>query len=137
MLFEENESYEQKLAKIQAIKADKQLNLIAKLNRGETVDITKDEGLFYALNRNNVSMEQFVNRAKFDSDAQAVKELKKNLSNNGWTKEKKMRLIGEIPANIYYSRKEFTPNQSKEDLNKNIKKFLNDFPQFRTVDKRV
>ncbi len=107
---------------------------------GETTDITKSEDIFYQVNKDRVSMEQFTNRDKFVADAQFMKEYKRDLIDTAHarTRSKAMRELGQIPAEIYYSRKELSdPMLPREERLKNIKKFFNDFPSFRTGDKRL
>ncbi len=106
----------------------------------KSIDITKSEDIFYQVNKDRVSMDQFVNRDKFVDDAKAMHEFKRDLIDPkfGRTKSKHNRHLGDIPAEIYYARKELSdPNLPREERLKNIKKFLNDFPAFRTGDARL
>jgi hypothetical protein len=136
MRFDPNDSYEVTRRKLDAIRQDKQVEIIARLMRGETVDIRKDEETFYAVNANKMDMEMFVSRDKFNEHAQQAKQIREaNRINNGFSPDHRFRHIGEIPANVWFSRKEFAPDNP--DREKNIKKFLNEFPAFRTVDKPV
>ncbi len=115
--------------------------ILQRIMRGQrSVDITHSEDIFYQVNKDNVSMDQFVNRDKFKEDAAFMKEYKRDLHDtaHGTTKSKAMRQLGQIPAEIYFSRKELSdPNLPREERLKNIKKFFNDFPSFRTGDKRL
>lgn len=114
--------------------------LLRGIVKGETVDITKNEDLFYQVNKDRVSIDEFTNRDKFVADAKFMKEYKKDLIDpaHARTRSKSMRELGQIPAEIYYSRKELSdPMIAREERLKNIKKFLNDFPAFRTGDKRL
>ncbi len=114
--------------------------LLTQMVKGEVTDITKDEDLFYQVNKDRVSIDQFTNRDKFIADAKFMKEYKKDLLDpaHARTRSKAMRELGQIPAEIYYSRKEFSdPTIPREERLRNMKKFFNDFPVFRTGDKRL
>ncbi len=105
-----------------------------------SIDITHSEDIFFQVNKDRVSMDEFVNRDRFKQDAKDMKEFKKDLYDQslGRTKSKHGRLLGDIPAEIYYSRKEFSdPNMPMEERIKHMKKFFNDFPSFRAGDKRI
>jgi hypothetical protein len=118
--------------------ADKILTRIVKGER--SVDITGDEDIFYQVNKDRMTMAEFVNRDKFVEDAKSMKEYKKYLhdTDHGKTSSKSMRQLGQIPPEIYYARKELSdPQIPREERLKSIKKFLNDFPSFRTGDKRL
>ena len=132
-------TYEQKMHLLQACKPEKKDALLMRILRGETVDITKDEDLFFQVNKDRVSLEQFTNRDKFKSDAQAMKWAKQNMHDpsKGKTKGNKMRWLGDIPSEIYFSRPEFSPLLPKHEREKNIRKFLNQFPVFKAGDKLV
>lgn len=122
-------------------KPEKKDILLLKLLRGETIDVTKDEDLFFHVNKDRVTLEQFTNREKFRADAEDMKWMKKGMYDpkhgklrNGMSG----RWLGDIPAEIYFSRKELSdPNIPKHERLKNIKKFLNEFPVFRAGEKRV
>lgn len=106
----------------------------------KSIDITHSEDIFYQVNKDNVSIEEFTNRDKFKADAAEMKEFKRDLYDTkfGTTKSKHGRLLGEMPAEIYYARKEFSdPNIPREERLKNMKKFFNDFPSFRIGDARL
>lgn len=106
----------------------------------KSVDITHSEDIFYQVNKDRVSIDQFTNRDKFKHDAAQMKEFKKDLVDQkfGQTKSKHGRLIGEMPAEIYYARKEFSdPTIPREERIRNMKKFFNDFPAFRVGDARL
>lgn len=115
--------------------------ILQRIVRGErSVDITKSEDIFYQVNKDRVSMDQFVNRDKFVGDAKFMHEYKRDLydTDHARTKSKAMRQLGQIPAEIYFARKELSdPNLPREERLKNMKKFFNDFPSFRTGDKRL
>lgn len=109
--------------------------------RGQkSIDITHSEDIFYQVNKDRVSMAEFTNRDKFKADAKAMHEFKRDLIDTkfGRTKSKHNRHLGDIPAEIYYARKELSdPLLPREERLKNIKRFLNDFPAFRTGDSRL
>lgn len=109
--------------------------LLARILRGETVDITKDEDLFYQVNKDRVSLHQFTNRDKFKESARDFKKTKDIVDPSHKSPGSHMRLIGEIPAEIYFARPEFSPLDPNRA--KNIKKWLNEFPAFRLGDKQV
>ena len=105
-------------------------HLLTKLLNGETVDLRDDEDLYYAAFGKKVSMDEFVNRDKFKQAIQQVRLTREGAQEvKGWTKDKSMKHIGEIPANIFLSRPEFHPDNPDRD--KEIKKFLQQFPQFK------
>lgn len=115
--------------------------ILAQIVRGDKgIDITKDEDIFYQINKDRVSIEQFTNRDKFKEDAAQMKDFKRDLVDPtyGRTKSKHARLLGEMPAEIYYARKEFSdPNLPREERLRNMKKWFNDFPSFRAGDRKL
>lgn len=113
--------------------------LLLKLIRGETVDITKDSDMFYQINKDRVSLDEFTNRDKFKYAAKATKTMKEYLDDprHAKTKSKKMRWLGDIPAEIWFSRPEFSPLLDKAERDRNIKKFLNTFTTFRGGEKQL
>lgn len=133
-------SYEEQMRKHYSKPSEKDI-ILAKIVRGDkNIDITKDEDIFYQINKDRVSIEQFTNRDKFKADAAQMKEFKQTLLDPayGRTKTKNARLLGEIPAEIYYARKEFSdPMIPMQERVENMKKFFNTFPVFRAGDKRL
>lgn len=134
-------NYEERMRFLQNVRPEKKDEALLRIIRGEKdVDITRDEDLFFQVNKDRVSMEEFVNRNKFLEDAKQVKEFKQSLydTRHGFTKDKKSRHLGDIPAEIFFARKELSdPTLSTEERTKNIKKFLNDFPVFKIGDARL
>lgn len=133
-------TYEEKMAILANCKPEKKDELLYRIVKGETVDITRDEDIFFQVNKDRVTMAEFTNRDKFMADAKFMKEYRKDLLDptHAKTRSKAMRELGQIPAEIYYARKELSdPNIPREERLRNIKKFFNDFPAFRTGDKRL
>lgn len=133
-------TYEEKMEALARVKPENKDKYLLQLLQGKTIDLTKDEDLFYQVNKNNVSLEQFVSRDKFKADAEEMKVMRSNLVDGrlGMTEGKRMRLLGEMPAEIYYARKEFSdPNIPKEERAKAMKKFFNEFSAFRAGDRRI
>lgn len=124
-------NYEQKMSLLANCKPEYKDALLLRILKGEKVDITQDADLFYQINADRVSMEEFTNRDKFKDAAKQVKHTKDSLTNKGYTSDKKMRWLGDIPSEIYFSRKEFSPLLSKEERDANIRKWLTQFPSFR------
>lgn len=116
-------------------------DVLQRIMRGEkSVDITKSEDIFYQVNKDRVSIEQFTNRDKFKGIAADMKEFKRDLVDTkfGRTKGGHGRLVGVIPSEIFFARKELSdPKLSREEKNKNINKFFNEFPVFRAGDARL
>lgn len=123
--------YEQKMALLANCKPEYKDALLLRILKGEKVDITQDSDLFYQINADRVSMDEFTNRDKFKAAAKQVKHMNDNLDNKGYTKDKKMRWMGDIPAEIFFSRPEFSPTISKEERDANIRKWLQQFPSFK------
>lgn len=134
-------NYEEKMKFLKNVRPEKKDEALLRIIRGEKdVDITTDENLYYQINKDRVSIEEFVNRDKFLQDAKEMKQMKANLwdKKHGMNPSKKGRLLGEIPAEIFFSRKELSdPTLSKEERSKNIKKFFNQFPAFKAGDGRL
>lgn len=132
-------TYQQRMELLARCKPEYKDILLMKLIKGERIDITKDEDLFYQVNKDRVTLEQFVNRDKFKQQANNVKMQKEYLHDPrmGKTKGGKFRWLGDIPDEVYFSRPEFSPTLPKEERLANIKKFLNMFPTFRAGDKRL
>lgn len=111
----------------------RRMHMLKDLLDGKTVDLSKDEELYFAAFGKQVSMDKFVQRDKFVADAERAKQIKSlNGASNGYVANKKLRHIGEVPANIFLTRPEFHPDNP--DREKNIINFLNTYTQFRTVD---
>lgn len=132
-------TYQQRMELLSRCKPEYKDILLMKLIKGERIDITKDEDLFYQVNKDRVTLEQFVNRDKFKQQAHNVKLQKEYLHDPRTAKTKggKFRWLGDIPDEVYFSRPEFSPLLPKEERLANIKKFLNTFPTFRAGDKRL
>lgn len=132
-------TYEEKMRLLAQCRPEKKDLLLARILKGEKVDITQDSDLFYQINKDRVTLEEFTNRDKFKAEANAMKYQKQGLydKNHGKFKQGKGRWLGDIPAEIFFSRPEFSPQLTKEERLKNIKKFLNDFPVFRAGDKQL
>lgn len=128
-------SYEQKQRLLQICKPEKKDILLLRLIKGEKIDITRDEDLFFQVNKDRVSLEDFTARNKFKESAEEWKNMKAVINPKHLSKEGKMRLIGEIPAEIYFSRPEFSPLLDKKERDSNIRKWLNMFKVFKTEDK--
>jgi hypothetical protein len=129
-------TYEQKMRLLSICKPEKKDQLLYRIWKGETVDITTDEDLFYTVNKDRVSLTEFTNRDKFKESAKDFKKMKEGINPDHKSKAG-LRLIGEIPPEIYFSRPEFSPLLSKEERTKNIKKWLNEFNAFRLGDKEL
>lgn len=132
-------TYEQRMKAYQEAKNKEEF--LQRVVRGQkSVDITHTEDIFYQVNKDRVSIDQFTNRDKFKADAAYMKEFKRDLVDPTFarTKSKHSRLLGEIPAEIYYARKEFSdPNIPREERLKAMKKWFDAFPAFRAGDKRL
>lgn len=132
-------TYEQRMQLMSRVKPEFKDLLLLRLLRGETIDITKDEDLFYQVNKDRVTLEQFTNRDRFKADVAAIQRQRKFMHDPkyGKTKGKKMRWLGDIPAEIYFSRPEFSKELDKGTREKNIRNWLNQFPSFRAGESQV
>lgn len=130
-------TYEERMKLLSFVKPENKDRLLLKLARGERIDLTQDSDLFYQINADRMSMEDWMKQDKFKHHIQSMKDLKSSMSDKGKTKEGKMRLIGEIPLSVYYTRPEFSPKLPPAERARNIKQFLNENPVFRISDKRV
>ena len=128
--------YEEKMKMLANCKPEYKDILLARILRGETVDITKDEDLFYQVNKDRVSLDEFTNRDKFKASAKDMKRMKSHIDPNHKSASG-MKLIGEIPPEIYFSRPEFSASLPKEERARNIKKWLNTHTVFRIQDKQI
>jgi hypothetical protein len=130
-------TYEERMQYLSRVRPEKKDILLLKLARGEKIDLTKDSDLFFQINADRMSMDDWMKQTKFDHHIKDMKEFKKTLNDGGKTKEGKMRLIGEIPTDVFFQRPEFSPALPPHERAKNIKKFLNDNPVFKVSDKRI
>lgn len=132
-------SYEQRMRLLAQCKPEYKDKLLLRILKGENVDITRDSDLFYQINKDRVSLEEFTNRSKFKPAAEATKSMKQHMLDprTGRSRGKQLRWLGDIPAEIYFSRPEFSPTLAKGERDRNIKKFLNSFPTFRAGDKQA
>lgn len=129
-------NYEDKMKMLANCKPEYKDILLMKILKGEVVDITKDADLFYQINKDRVSMDEFTNRDKFKASAEDMKRMKSMIDPNHKSK-KGMKLIGEIPPEIYFSRPEFSPDLPKEERDRNIRKWLNTYNVFKISDKTL
>lgn len=132
-------NYEDKMNLINSLRPEKKDELLLRIIRGETVDITQDEDLFFQVNKDRVSLDQFTNRSKYETEAEIMKQNKQFLTDPvyGKTQGGKFRYLGDIPAEIFFSRPEFSNKLDRKERDANIRKFLNEYHVFRAGDKRV
>lgn len=124
-------NYEQKARMMRWARPEKKDELLFRIWKGERVDITKDEDLFFQINRDRISMEKQMERDKYKPLANHMKETRKVLHNvEGKTVEGHFRYKGEIPADIYFTHPWFSPTLSKEERQANIERFFRMFPDF-------
>ncbi len=130
-------SYEDKMRILSWVKPEKKDRLLARMLKGERVNIQGDEDLFFHVNRERLSLEDQMKRDKYKPLADHVKNAREVVDDKkyGFTKDKKMRYLGEIPADIYFTHPWFSPNLSKLERDANIRKFFAMFPAFRIGDK--
>lgn len=130
-------SYEDKMRMLAWVKPEKKDRLLARMLKGEKVNIQDDEDLFFQVNRNRLSLEDQMKRSKYNQLANHVKDAREVVDDKkyGFTKDKKMRYLGEIPADIYFTHPWFSPNLAKAERDANIRKFFKMFPAFRIGDK--
>lgn len=124
-------SYEDKMRKKMWARLTPEEMALAPLLKGEKIDLTKNEQLFYQFNRDRIGIEKQVEREKYDPLAKDVSDLRQAVDNKGWTKDKTKKLIGFIPNDIYFTHPWFSPNLSKKERDENIQKFFQMFPKFR------
>lgn len=124
-------TYEEKMRMMSWVKPEKKDELLLRLVRGETINLHKDEDLFYQVNRDRVSMERQVNRDKYKHIANHMKETRKVLHTvDGKTLQGQFRYKGDIPADIYFTHPWFSPTLPKEERDRNIDRFFKLFPDF-------
>lgn len=123
-------TYEDKMRLLAHVRPEKKDELLMRIARGEIVDITKDEDLFYQINIDRVGMEKLVEREKYRPLVEHMKDARDVMTNEGWNKDKTRKYLGEIPAELYFTHPWFSPTLSKEEKDKNIRKFFKLFPQF-------
>lgn len=130
-------TYEEKARLLAWVKPEKKDILLARIFKGERVNIQNDADLFFQINRDRLPMEDQLNRDKYKQLAQHVKDAREVIDDKefGRTKGKKMRYLGEIPADIYFTHPWFSPSLPKEERDANIRRFFTMFPAFRIGDK--
>lgn len=135
-------TYQEKMELLARCKPEKKDEILYRIWKGERkVNITADEDLFFQLNADRMSMEDFVNKRahKYEDFATELKTTKEGLYDKkyGETKGKKMRYLGEIPSDIYFTHPWFSPKLPREERDRNIKRFLNMFPKFRAGEAQL
>ena len=135
-------TYEEKMAMIARVKPENKDKLLYRIWSGERkVNIQADEDLFFQLNADRMSMEDFVNKRahKFEGDAKAMDDIKDGLTDvkYGRSKGNKFRLKGHIPPEIYFTHPWFHPSLPREERDKNIARFFNMFPKFRAGEAQI
>ncbi len=121
--------------------SDDKLKIWMNLLKYKTSDITQDQDIFFHVNAGRMSMEDFVNKraGKFEQDRIELKTLKDGMSDRkyGRSKENKIRWLGDIPEEIYFTHPWFSPLLDKKERDRNVKKFFNLFPQFRAGESKL
>jgi hypothetical protein len=126
-------NYEDKMRMLKWVTPTEKDKLLARLIKGETIDLHKDEDLFYQINIDRLPMEKVMNRDKYKPLAQHMKDTRTVLHTvEGKTIGGHFRYKGEIPADIYFTHPWFSPTLSKEERDANIEKFFRMFPDFST-----
>lgn len=126
-------TYEEKARLLAWVKPEKKDELLLRLCMGKTIDLHKDEDLFYQINRDRVSMEKQVNRNKYKQIANHMKETRKVLNTvDGKTVQGRFKYKGDIPADLYFTHPWFSPTLPKEERDANIERFFHMFPDFST-----
>lgn len=119
--------------------SDEKVKIWMNLMKYKTSDITKDQDIFFHVNADRMSMEDFINKRadRFEQDRINLKTIKEGLIDKkyGETKDKHFRWLGDIPDTIWFTHPWFSPMLPKEERDKNIRRFFNLFPQFRMGDK--
>ena len=118
-------TYEEKMRMLTWVKPEKKDILLARILAGERVNITKDDDLFFQINRDRLPIEKQVERDKYQPIVDHVKA-SRHLMKNG----KHMKYKGEIPADLYFTHPWFSPMLPKHERDANIKKFFELFPDF-------
>ncbi len=131
--------YEEMQKRLAQCVPEKKDELLLRILKGEKVDITQDSDLFYLINKDRVSIDEFTNRDKFKAAAEDMKRHKQHIydTHYGKSRNNKLRWYGDIPTEIWFSRPEFSPLLDKKERDNNIRKFFNKFPMFRAGDKQV
>jgi hypothetical protein len=113
--------------------------IIKDLMDGKTADLTQDQALFEALNRERMEFEQILEMHKTDQNvldclAQTVDDRGAYDEGRYWNPESKSKIgkLGHIPNCIFYSR----PVEYWEDK-RLLKNFFNTFPKFRVSTKPI
>ena len=75
-----------------------------------------------------------VNKERFRPVAEKAAEIRKDISNHGWTKDKTQIYLGEFPEPLEHERPEFSKSLPKKVRDENIRQFFKKYPAFR-VDK--
>jgi hypothetical protein len=117
-------TFEQKIALLACSDGKKRAELLAKWEK-------TDDEIYYAFHGKDLPMEEFMKQERYKRDATAAKSDIKNLDNKGWTKDKHMKLLAQIPAHIYFTRPEFSPYLDPKEREANIRKFLAQYPAFK------
>ena len=133
-------TYEERMRLLQWVKPEKKDELLTRIAKGEMVDITKDEDLFYQINVDRMSIDKAMDRNKYKQLAEDMKVVRQNLHDPmyGKTRSKTFkRYLGEIPDHIYFTHPWFSPMLSAEERSANIRKFFNLFPAFRAGSKEI
>lgn len=123
--------YEDKMKALKWAKPTIKDQLLAQVLQGKTIDLHKDEDLFYQVNIDRISMDKHMTREKYRPLANHMKNTRQVLKNiDGKTIEGHFQYKGEIPADLYFTHPWFSPTLSKEERKANIEKFFRLFPDF-------
>lgn len=133
-------TYEERMQLLNSVRPEKKDILLLKLARGEKIDLTKDSDLFYQINANRMSMDDWMKQDRLTPQIQSMKDAKANIYDTkyGQTKGKKMRWLGDIPDWVYFNHPHlFGPMVPREERTRNIKKWLNENPLFKAGDAKL
>ncbi|SRR5260221_4565191 len=133
-------SYEDKMRFLANVRPEKKDELLMKLAKGEIIDITKDEDLFFQINVDRMPIEQLMNRQCYVDDAEDLAKVKRHLHDPRYGKMKGgslKRWICDIPTKLWFTHPWFSPTLPKAERDANIRKFANLFPKFRIGSKEI
>lgn len=122
-------SFENRVALLALAKSPKEkAELIAKFSNNAE--------FFIGINKRTMPLSQYMelNKERFAIVAARAKTMRDSMKNKGWTDKKYQKMLAELPEDLVNDRPEFSAYLDKKVLAKNMKAFLEMYPQFR-VDK--
>jgi len=102
---------------VDEVHSDPLMPALTELMKTRTIDLTKNENLYFAVNRRLLPLRQQLARKCFDPYRRHAQKIRKlNEENNGFSDGKQFRHIGAFPPEVYEAIQEQYTDPGERDL---------------------